>query len=294
MINRRIIRKRLFKSIKQNKPIIGVAVGTGLSAKQADEGGADIILALSAGRFRSTGVSSLGCMMPYANSNELVMEFGTREILPRVREKPVIFGVCCTDLTYTHDEILNKIINSGFHGVNNFPTVGLIDGVFRQKLEESGLGFELEVELMKKARKMDLFTLAFVFDKEQSKRMAEVGVDVICAHLGWTVGGEKGVKQRNSLRDCAVLASEIFEEAYSINPDTFFMVYGGPIEYPEQANFFYENTRCIGFVGGSSFERIPTEVSIRETTDKFKNFYRIEKENLKLKKELIKKRDLTT
>ncbi|MFZ5965868.1 MAG: phosphoenolpyruvate hydrolase family protein [Bacillota bacterium] len=290
MMDRMAIRDSLYKSIKDTKPIVGVAVGSGLSAKQADEGGADIILALSAGRFRGAGVASLGCMMPYANSNNLVMEFGIKEILPRIKRKPIIFGACCTDITYTQDELLNRIIHAGFHGVNNFPTVGLIDGKFRKLLEENNLGYELEVAFMRKAREKGLFTVAFVFDKDQAGRMANADVDVLCVNLGWTVGGEKGVKQRNSLKDCAVHAGEIFDVAYNINPNIFFMVYGGPIEYPEQANFFYENTRCVGFIGGSSFERIPTEISIRETTDKFKNFYKIKKENIKLKQELIKKK----
>lgn len=290
MINREKIKHSLSDSIKRNKPVIGVAVGCGLSAKQADEGGADLILALSAGRFRNSGVASLGCMMPFANSNDLVMDFGQKEILQRVCNKPVIFGVCGTDLTYDQDDLLNRIIGAGFHGIINFPTVGMIDGIFREALEEIGLGYDCEIELMKKAVKRGLFTIAFVFNKEQAEKMANENVDVICTQLGWTIGGEKGVKQRKSLNEYIKYADEIIKTAKVINPNILNMVYGGPINDPEQANEFYKRTGAIGYIGGSSFERIPTEISIKETTEKFKNFYKLKKENIRLKQELIKKK----
>lgn len=290
MINRLEIRKRLAKSIEQNKPIIGVAVGSGLSAKQAVEGGADLLLVLNAGRFRTIGVSSLGCMMPFANSNEMVMNFGTQEIIPRIKDKPIIFGVCATDPTINQDKLLDQIISNGFSGVNNFPSVGLIDGIFRRALEENHLGFEKEIELMEKAVKRGLFTVGFVFDEKQAQQMAQIKVDVICAHLGWTSGGDKGVKKRLNLQDAIHLTNKIFKVANSINPAAFNMFYGGPINDPEQAMHFYNNTPAVGYIGGSSFERIPTEVSIKETTGRFKNFSKLKKENENLKKELIKKK----
>jgi len=189
MLTREDIKLQLQSSIDSKKPVIGVAVGSGFSAKQAVEGGADFILVLNAGRFRNYGVSSICCMMPFANSNELVLRFGSEEILPRIRNKPVIFGACATDPTIDHGMLLDKIKKMGFQGVNNFPTVGLIDGQYREALEENGLGYQREVEFMQKAKGKGLFTIAFVFDEDQAKQMAEVGVDVICAHLSWTVGG---------------------------------------------------------------------------------------------------------
>ncbi|SKC73888.1 phosphoenolpyruvate hydrolase family protein [Maledivibacter halophilus] len=290
MINRKIIKNSLSASIKKNKPIIGVAVGSGLAAKQADEGGADLILALSAGRFRNAGVASLGCMMPFANSNNMVMDFGKREILQRVRNKPVIFGACGTDLTWNQDELLNKIIEAGFHGVTNFPTIGIIDGVFREALEEIGLGYNCEIELMEKAVKKGMFTIAFVFDKKQAVKMVNANVDIICTQLGWTIGGDKGVKQRKSISEYVKYVEEIVQTVKKLNPQILNMVYGGPINDPEQANLFYKKAGALGYIGGSSFERIPTEISIKNTTAKFKNFYKIKEENIRLKQELIKKK----
>jgi DNA-binding NtrC family response regulator len=290
MFSRKIIIEKLKNSIMQNKPIIGVAVGSGLSAKQAVEGGADLLLVLNAGRFRTIGVSSLGCMMPFANSNEMVMRFGTQEIIPRVTDKPIIFGVCATDPTIDQDKLLEKIILNGFHGVNNFPTVGLIDGIFRQALEENNLGFQKEIDFMAKAVERNLFTIAFVFNEKQAEEMAKVNVDIICAHLGWTIGGMTGVKPRITLKDGADMANRIFKAANRINPTVFNMVYGGPIKDPEHAKFFYSNTPAVGYIGGSSFERIPTEVSIKETTDRFKNYSNLKKENEHLKRELIRKK----
>ncbi len=290
MFFRAEIRELLSKSINNNKPIIGVAVGSGLSAKQAVEGGADFLLVLNAGRFRSAGITSLGCMLPFANSNEMVMEFGTKEIIPRIKDKPIIFGCCATDPTIDHDMLLDRITNNGFHGVNNFPTVGIIDGSFREALETSNLGFKKEVEFMMKAVKKGLFTIAFVFNEEEAKAMAKAGVDVICAHLGWTVGGKTGVKKRMTLEEGVTLANRIFEVANNINPTCFNMVYGGPFIEPEQVNYFYVNTNAKGYIGGSCFERIPTEISIKQTTEMFKNFTRLKRENLYLKKELLKKK----
>lgn len=290
MLNRVQIKASLLTSIRNNEPIIGVAVGSGLSAKQAAEGGADFLLVLNAGRFRTIGISSTGCMMPYGNSNDIVMKFGVEEVLPRVIEKPVIFGFCATDPTVDQSALIERIIKKGFHGVNNFPTVGLIDGQFREALEENNLGFDQEVEFMKKAIRRGLFTIAFVFNEEQAEKMAEADVDVICAHLGWTVGGAKSVKPRTTLEEGVKLANRIFEAANQVNPGVLNMVYGGPIKNPDDASFFYQNSSAVGYIGGSSFERIPTETVIKQTTEGFKNYVRLMKENELLKKELIKKK----
>jgi len=287
---REAIEKMIKSSLKMNKPLIGVAVGSGLFAKQAVKGGADFLLALSAGRFRSAGIPSIGCMMPFSNSNEMVFDFSNREILPGLKDKAVICGINATDPNYTHEELLQKVKASGFSGVNNFPTIGLIDGKFREYLEESGLGYQQEVDFMEKAVKSNLFTIAFVFDEEQARAMAKVGVDVICAHFGWTRGGEKSGKVFSTINECLEMTELIFTAVDEINSKTFKMIYGGPINTPEDAYYFYKNTKAIGYIGGSSFERIPTELAILETTDKFKNYYKLKQENKHLKKELLKKR----
>lgn len=284
------IRQALLASIENNRPLIGVAVGSGLSAKQAEAGGADFLLALNAGRFRMAGISSLAGMMPYGNSNELVMDFGVREILPRVKVKPVLFGVCATDPTINPEELLRRIISAGFDGVNNFPTVGLIDGILRQSLEESDLGYQKEVDFLTKASAKGLFTLAFVFDPEQAHAMAKIPVDVICAHLGFTVGGKLGAKQGMSLDEGVRLAASIFTASDQINPSIIKMVYGGPITDPTHADYFYRNTQAQGFIGGSTFERIPAEATIEEATIQFKKVARLSEENASLRKELLKKK----
>lgn len=290
MKKKEAIEKMIHNSLKMNKPVIGVAVGSGLFAKQAVKGGADLLLALSAGRFRSAGIPSIGCMMPFSNSNELVFDFSSREILPKLKDRAVICGINATDPNYTHQELIQKVRDLGFSGVNNFPTVGLIDGQFREWLEEKGLGYDLEIEFMTKAVAADLFTIAFVFNEEQARAMTRAGVDVVCAHFGWTRGGEKSGKVFSTINECLEMTEAIFAAVDEINPRTYKMIYGGPINSPEDAYYFYKNSQTIGYIGGSSFERIPTELAISETTDKFKNYYKLKQENKHLKKELLKKR----
>ncbi|MCC3145680.1 phosphoenolpyruvate hydrolase family protein [Halanaerobium sp. Z-7514] len=285
------IKAQIAKSIKDNNPVIGVAVGSGLSAKQVAEGGADFILALSAGKFRNAGVSSMGCMLPFANSNDMNLEFAQKEILPRVKNTPVVFGAFAADITKADDVLLTKIEEAGFDGVNNFPTVALIDGNYRKALEANGLGFQREVEFMRKAVTRGLYTIAFVFNKEQAKAMAEAEVDMVCAHLGWTAGGEKGIKNREDISENIKLVKEIFSTVEKINPDILHMIYGGgDIKDPLKANEFYKETDTLGYIGGSTFERIPVESSIKDTVSSFKNFYKLHKENIKLKEELNKKK----
>ncbi|MBU4438366.1 MAG: sigma 54-interacting transcriptional regulator, partial [Firmicutes bacterium] len=188
------------------------------------------------------------------------------------------------------EELIQKVRDLGFSGVNNFPTIGLVDGQFREWLEEKGLGYDHEIEFMKKAVAANLFTIAFVFDEEQARAMTKVGVDVVCAHFGWTRGGEKSGKVFSTINECLELTERIFGAVDEINPRTYKMIYGGPINSPEDAYYFYKNSQTIGYIGGSSFERIPTELAISETTDKFKNYYKLKQENKHLKKELLKKR----
>lgn len=290
MKKKEAIEKMIKNSLKMNKPVIGVAVGSGLFAKQAIKGGADLLLALSAGRFRAAGIPSIGCMMPFSNSNDLVFDFASREILPGLKDKAVICGINATDPNYTHEELIQKVSEMGFSGVNNFPTIGLIDGQLREWLEESGLGYQREVAFMEKAVEANLFTIAFVFNEAQAREMTKVGVDVICAHFGWTRGGEKSGKVFSSINDCLEMAEKIFSAVDEISHKSSKMIYGGPINSPEDAYYFYKNSQTIGYIGGSSFERIPTELAISETTDKFKNYYKLKQENKHLKKELLKKR----
>ncbi|MGL4607192.1 MAG: phosphoenolpyruvate hydrolase family protein [Eubacteriaceae bacterium] len=291
MKKRKELEKIFRNSLEMNKPVIGVAVGSGLFAKQALKGGADFLLALNAGRFRIAGIPSIACMMPFGNSNEIVFEFSNREIMPRLKDSAVICGICATDPIHTHSELLEKVIASGFCGVNNFPTVGIIDGKFREYLEGVGLGFQQEIDFMEKAVEKGLFTIAFVFNEAQGQAMAKIDVDVICAHFGWTGGGEKAGKVFSTIEECLELSEKIFKSVEAINPKIHKMIYGGPINTPEDAYFFYKNSETIaGYIGGSSFERIPTELAISETTDKFKNYYKLKQENKNLRKELLKKR----
>lgn len=270
-ISRQAILSSLNKTIKLNKPIIGVSVGAGISAKYATMGGADMILALNSGRFRQMGFSSLAGMLPYENSNRMVLEFGSREVLRVVKNIPVIFGLCASDPTINLSGFIDRIYSMGFSGINNFPTVGIIDGNYRLALEETGMGYDHEVKAIATARKKNIFTIAFVFDSEQAKKMADAGADVICAHLGFTRGGALGVKSYLPLEKAANVANEIFNTLEKINSHAIRMVYGGPIKTPKNANFIYNNTHAAGYIGGSSFERIPTEEAIIHITDEFKN-----------------------
>jgi len=270
-ISRQAILSTINKTIKMNKPVIGVSVGAGISAKYAAMGGADMILALNSGRFRQMGFSSLAGMLPYDNSNRMVMEFGSREVIRVVKNIPVIFGLCASDPTIELSGFIDRIYSMGFSGVNNFPTVGIIDGNYRLALEETGLGYDHEVKAIAAARSKNIFTIAFVFDCEQAAKMADAGADVICAHLGFTRGGAMGVKSYLPLEEAANHAQEIFDTLEKINCHAVRMVYGGPIKTPRDADYIYNNTDAVGYIGGSSFERIPTEEAITHITDEFKN-----------------------
>lgn len=270
-MKREQILKKLKATIHINGHITGVAAGGGMTGKYAAMGGTDLILALSAGKFRQMGRSSLASFLPYANSNDVVMAFATRELIPLLKDVPVIFGLQANDPTIHLYEYLQEIKEVGFAGINNFPSVGMIDGLFRQHLEETGMGFEKEVEAIKLARFLDLFTVAYVFNPEQARQMAKAGADVVCAHFGLTLGGVLGARQALSLEYAKNIADEIFKACDEVRDDVIKMVYGGPIRTPIDAAYIYENTDCDGYIGGSAFERIPIERAILNTSKAFKS-----------------------
>lgn len=272
-LSREDILKKINASMIEDSPIIGVSVGAGISAKSAEIGGADMLLALNSGRFRQMGLSSLAGMMPFQNSNKLVLEFGKTEILRAVKNIPVIFGLCASDPTVNIELFIEKICEIGFSGINNYPTVGIIDGQYRQALENENLGFIHEVNSIKIARSKNIFTVAFVFNAEQAKQMADVGADVICAHLGFTRGGTLGVKRYLSYENAVIKSQEIFDGTKTINSKVIKLIYGGPIKSAEDAEFLYKNTEAVGYIGGSSFDRIPTEKAIQHTTQEFKSHF---------------------
>ena len=248
---------------------IGVAAGSGMTARYAVLGGADFILALSAGKFRQAGLGSIASLLCYENSNQLVMDFGSRELLPAVLGTPVFFGLHATDPTIHLYEYLQTIRDKGFAGINNFPTVGLIDGEFRQALEQEGVSFQQEVEAIRIAHFLDLFTLAFVFDEEQARAMIEAGADAICVHLGLTQGGTKGAKRALSLEMARLKMDQIMDLCERLRPGILLMIYGGPISQASDLQYFYRNRLCRGYIGGSAFERIPVEKAVMETTQAF-------------------------
>lgn len=262
--------KQLKKQIKINRHIIGVAAGSGLTAKYAEEGGADLILALSSGLFRQKGLSSLAAYLPFVNSNDKVMEFGLKELLPRINKIPVIFGVMATDPSIHLENFIQQVKEKGFAGINNYPTVGLIDGKYREALEEQGISYKQEVESISIANKFGLLTVAFVFNKEQAIQMVDAGADVVCVHLGLTTGGKLGSKHIQSLQSAKILAQEIFDVVTERNPDIIKMVYGGPVNKPVDVQFIYDGTNIDGYIGGSVFERIPAEQVVLQVTESFK------------------------
>lgn len=281
--SRRKIFKKLMAQIHINGHIIAVASGSGMSAKYCTRGGADLILALSAGRFRQTGRASLASFLCFGNSNQIVTDFAARELIPLIQEVPILFGLNASDPTIDLEEYIRNIQNLGFSGIVNFPTVGLIDGQFREALEECGLGFRKEIDAIRIAHEQDLFTLAFVFDEWQAKQMLDAGADIICAHLGWTTGGEVGAKRAHSIEIARQIADRVFAVCDESKRDVIKMIYGGPIKSPADARYFYDNTDCHGFIGGSSFERIPIEKAIENTARAFKSPQNKESEKVLLR-----------
>jgi predicted TIM-barrel enzyme len=260
----------LRKKAEAGIPILGAGAGTGISAKCEEAGGVDLIIIYNSGRFRMAGRGSLAGLMPYGDANAIVMEMAG-EVLTIVKETPVLAGVCGTDPFRNMDAFLKQVKETGFAGVQNFPTVGLIDGVFRANLEETGMGYELEVEMIRKARRLDLLTTPYVFNTEEAKRMADAGADIIVAHMGLTTKGSIGAHTAMSLDEAVEKVGAIVEAARSVNPDIISLCHGGPIAEPEDAAYVYRAVDGIhGFYGASSMERLPTETAITEQVRNFR------------------------
>jgi predicted TIM-barrel enzyme len=261
---------RLRAQAAEGRPIIGAGAGTGLSAKCAEAGGADLIIIYNSGRYRMAGRGSLAGMLPYGDANAIVMEMAA-EVLPVVKETAVLAGVCGTDPFRLMPVFLKQIAETGFSGVQNFPTVGLFDGVFRQNLEETGMGYGLEVEMIRHAHTMGLLTCPYVFTEDEARRMAEAGADVLVPHMGLTTAGLIGAKTAMSLDDAVVRVQALCDAAKAVNPEILVLCHGGPIAEPDDAAYVLRRTAgVVGFFGASSMERLPTEVAITSTTRRFK------------------------
>lgn len=271
----RLLRKdildRLHGKIAAGRPIIGGGAGTGLSARCEEAGGVDLIVIYNSGRYRMAGRGSLAGLLAYGNANEIVIEMAA-EVLPVVQDTPVLAGVNGTDPFMLRDDFLDRLIALGFSGVQNFPTVGLIDGTFRSNLEETGMGFDLEVEMIAAAHARDLLTTPYVFNPEEAVKMACAGADVIVAHMGLTTGGDIGADTAVSLEDCPASIDEIAEAARSVRDDVVILCHGGPISMPDDAAYILDACKvCHGFYGASSMERLPSEQALTAQMQAFVN-----------------------
>jgi predicted TIM-barrel enzyme len=263
------ILKRFRQKIKKGRPIIGGGAGTGLSAKCEEAGGIDLIVIYNSGRFRMAGHGSLAGLMPFGDANAIVLEMA-REVLPVVRKTPVLAGVCGTDPMRMMGQFLEQVKATGFAGVQNFPTVGLIDGTFRQNLEETNMGYDKEVEMIRLAREMDLLTTPYVFNVDEAEQMTKAGADILVAHMGLTTSGSIGAKSGKTMEQCVSLINKIAKAARAVRNDIIILCHGGPIAEPEDAAHILKNCPGIhGFYGASSMERLPTERAIKEQTEKF-------------------------
>ncbi len=270
MIPRARILEKFRAMIAAGEPIVGGGAGTGLSAKCEEAGGIDLIVIYNSGRYRMAGRGSLAGLMPYGDANAIVVEMAA-EVLPVVKHTPVLAGVCATDPFRRMDVFLDELKRLGFSGVQNFPTVGLIDGTFRANLEETGMSYGLEVDMIAKACARDMLTTPYVFCEDDAAAMARAGADVIVCHLGLTTGGSIGAQTALTLEDCPALVDAWGAAALRVNPEAIILVHGGPVAMPEDAEFIMRQTRtCHGFYGASSMERLPTEVALTEQTRRFK------------------------
>lgn len=268
---RQEVRDRLQKTVNENKAIIAAGAGTGISAKFIEKGGADLIIIYNSGRFRMAGHGSTAGLMAYGDANAEALNLGEFEVLPVVQETPVICGVHGSDPRRRMWHHLLKVKEMGFSGVNNFPTHCIVDGQFREILEETGLGFEKEVEMIRLASKMDLFSIVYVAKPEEARQMAEAGADAIISHVGTTVGGSVGVVNAScTMEDAISRTNEIIQAGKEVNPAIFFLAHGGPINTPEDVRIVLDQTDVQGFVGASSLERMGVEYSLTELTRKFK------------------------
>jgi predicted TIM-barrel enzyme len=254
--------------------LVGVGAGTGITAKSSEAGGADMLIIYNSGRYRMAGRGSLAGLLSYGDANQIVVDMGS-EVLPVVKHTPVLAGVCGTDPFRLMDVFLKQLKDMGFAGVQNFPTVGLIDGVFRQNLEETDMGYGLEIDMIRKAHDLDLLTTPYVFDTDQAKAMAKAGADILVAHMGLTTKGSIGAKTALTLDDCVKRVQDITDAGRSVNPDILVICHGGPIAEPEDARYVIERTKGVdGFFGASSIERFAAEVGIRKQTEDFKEIRR--------------------
>jgi predicted TIM-barrel enzyme len=269
-IARKDILTRLHGMVSRGEPIIGGGAGTGLSAKCEEAGGIDLIVIYNSGRYRMAGRGSLAGLLAYGNANDIVLEMA-REVLPVVTRTPVLAGVNGTDPFLLLEPFLKTLCDLGFSGIQNFPTVGLFDGVIRTQLEETGMGYGLEVQLVEKARELDLLTTPYVFSEENARDMARAGADIVVCHLGLTSGGAIGARTALRLEDCVSLIDAWAAAACAIKPEVLVLCHGGPIATPDDAAFILGKSRaCHGFYGASSMERLPTETALTETTRIFK------------------------
>ena len=273
-ISRKDILDRLRGMIARGEPIVGGGAGTGLSAKCEEVGGIDLIVIYNSGRYRMAGRGSLAGLLAYGNANDVVLEMA-REVLPVVRHTPVLAGVNGTDPFLVLDDFLRRLGALGFSGVQNFPTVGIIDGQFRQNLEETGMGYAHEVEMIRAAHQHDLLTTPYVFNEREATAMAEAGADIVVCHMGLTAGGSIGAATGLALADCVPLIKAWTAAARRVTPDIIVLCHGGPIATPEDARFILTQCPdCNGFYGASSMERLPTEQALVETTRRFKKIKR--------------------
>ena len=262
--------ERLRAQVAAGRPVIGGGAGVGLSAKCAEAGGIDLIIIYNSGRFRMAGRGSLSGMMPYGDANQIVLDMA-REVLPVVRHTPVLAGVCGTDPFRLMRPFLRQLQEAGFSGVQNFPTVGLIDGVFRQGLEETGMGYGLEVDMVRTAHELGLLTCPYVFTEDEARDMTRAGADVLIPHMGLTTKGHIGARTALTLEESAKRVQALCDAAKAVNPDVLVLCHGGPIAEPEDAAYVLQHTRgVVGFFGASSIERLPTEVAITDCVRRFK------------------------
>jgi predicted TIM-barrel enzyme len=262
--------ERLRAQIAEHRPIIGAGAGTGLSAKCAEAGGADLIIIYNSGRYRMAGRGSLAGMLPYGDANAIVVEMAA-EVLPVARKTPVLAGVCGTDPFRLMPVFLKQLRDMGFSGVQNFPTVGLFDGTFRANIEETGMGYALEVEMIEHARALDLLTCPYVFNPEEAGAMTRAGADILVAHMGLTTNGTIGAATALRLAETPARIQAIRDAAVAINPDIIVLCHGGPIAEPDDAAYALGHTTGVaGFFGASSMERLPAEIALTENMRRFK------------------------
>lgn len=263
------ILNQLRAKVQSGRPILGGGAGTGISARCEEAGGIDLIVVYNSGRYRMAGRGSLAGLMPYGNANQVVREMA-HEVLTAVHKTPVLAGVCGTDPFMIRSHFLKELQDLGYAGIQNFPTVGLIDGVFRANLEETGMGFGLEIDLIAEAHAMNLLTTPYAFDADQAAKLTAAGADIIVAHMGLTTSGTIGARTALTLEECVPRVADIVAAAVSIRADVFVLCHGGPIAMPEDAQFMLQRIpRLNGFYGASSMERLPTEIALTEQVRRF-------------------------